>query len=160
MTIVTCFSSHLLTSLPTSVGEFYWLDYVWMHDQSNLFLSSSAHFITNISWWVLLNCVCIYGCMTIVTCFSSHLLTSLPTSVGEFYWLDYVWMHDQSNLFLSSSAHFITNISWWVLLNCVCIYGCMTRVICFSPHLLTRASAHFITNISRWVLLNCVCMDN
>ena len=152
--------SFLIASAHFSVNIRWWwvpLNCVWIHDQSNLFLSpSSAHFIANIRRWVLLNLyvwmrnqsnlflssslahfivnimqevsfteLCMYGCMTRVTFFSlHHRLTSLPTSVGEFYWIVMcVWMHDQSNFFLSSSsAHFIAIISGWVLLNCdVCM---------------------------------------
>ena len=57
-TWVTCFSSCLLTSLPTSVGEFYWM---------------------------VLCCVCD---QYILTCFSLNcLLALLSTSGGEFYWI-------------------------------------------------------------------------
>ena len=58
-TWVTCFSSCLLTFLPTSVGEFYCM---------------------------VLCCVCVYV-LPEVTCFSLFLFTSLPMSVGEFYWM-------------------------------------------------------------------------
>ena len=156
-TRVTFFSPHhRLTSLPTSGGEFYWIVYVWMHGQSNFFLSSSStHFIANIRRWVLLNCVCMDAWPEYITFFSSHYrLTSLTTSVGEFYWIVYVWMHDQSNFF--SPHHRLTSLTtsggefYWI------VYVWMHDQ---SNFFLSSSSTHFIDNIRRWVLLNCVCMD-
>ena len=115
----TLFSPHASAHFIANIRWWvYWIVYVWMH-KSNLFLSSSAHFIANSRRWVLLNCVCMHGCIKVtcfspdlltllptsckrwdcvctnawparVTCFSPDLLTSLPTSAGEFYWIVYV----------------------------------------------------------------------
>ena len=90
---VTCsLLMHLLTSLPTStVGEFTELC-MYGCIKVTCFLSSCICSLHCQHQKVSFTKLCMYGCMTRVTCFSSHLLASLPTSVCEFYWLEYVCM--------------------------------------------------------------------
>ena len=146
MTRVTCFLSscmHLLTSLSNIRRWVYWIMYIWIHNLfsllmhlltslptsegeiycSNLFLSScicSLHCYANIRGWVYW--IVYDGCMTRVTCFRSSCICSLHCQHQAVSLLNCVciWMH-KSNLFLFSSAYFITKHQKVSLLNFVCM---------------------------------------
>ena len=121
---VTCFSLCLLTLMLASASEFieWFCVYVCIFDQC-VFLSWSAHSgsIANnqeVNLWSL------FYVWQEVTRFSPCLLSPLPTSASEFYWMALCCVCvclTRSNLFLSLSAYSNANNSEWALVKWSCV---------------------------------------